>query len=51
MKTLIFTEVHQWWANNSSNFPWTAEIASAVLAIEATSVPSERVLSRLRLVI
>jgi hypothetical protein len=41
----------EWWCQNAEKFPKIAHIARRVLAVPATSVPSERVFSSAGLVV
>ena len=44
-------DVMQWWSDHEANFPHIALLALKYLAIPASSAPSERVFSQLKLVI
>ena len=44
-------DVMQWWSDHEANFPHIALLALKYLAIPASSAPSERIFSQLKLVI
>ena len=44
-------DVMQWWSDHEANFPHIALLALKYVAIPASSAPSERVFSQLKLVI
>ena len=44
-------DVMEWWSNNEGNFPTVSKMAFKYLAIPASSAPSERVFSQLKLIL